>query len=55
MLFRLRARRPVALTAGFHSGFLVSAVLVALSVAAALLLRDEGRGQRVNLIESQAG
>jgi MFS family permease len=42
--------------AGFHTGFLVSAVLVALSVVtAAGLLRDEGRGQRVNLIELQAG
>ena len=46
----------VALTAGFHTGFLVSAVLVAVSVVtAAGLLPDEGRGQRVNLIELQAG
>jgi hypothetical protein len=35
---------------------LVSAALVALSVVtAAGLLADEGRGQRVNLIELQAG
>jgi EmrB/QacA subfamily drug resistance transporter len=47
---------PSALTDGFHTGFLVSAALVALSVVtAAVLLRDEGRGQRVNLIELQAG
>jgi EmrB/QacA subfamily drug resistance transporter len=47
---------PVALTAGFHTGFWVSAALVALSVVtAAGLLPDEGRGQRVNLIELQAG
>jgi EmrB/QacA subfamily drug resistance transporter len=47
---------PVALTGGFHTGFLVSAALVALSVVtAAGLLSDEGRGQRVNLIELQAG
>ena len=47
---------PVALTAGFHTGFLVSAALVAASVVtAAGLLRDEGRGQRVNLVELQAG
>ena len=47
---------PVALTAGFHTGFLVSAALVAVSVVtAAGLLRDEGRGQRVNLVELQAG
>jgi predicted MFS family arabinose efflux permease len=47
---------PVALTAGFHTGFLVSAALVAVSVVtAAGLLRDDGRGQRVNLVELQAG
>jgi MFS family permease len=47
---------PLALTDGFHTGFLVSAALVALSVVtAAGLLRDDGRGQRVNLIELQAG
>jgi EmrB/QacA subfamily drug resistance transporter len=47
---------PLALTDGFHAGFLVSAALVALSVVtAAGLLSDEGRGQRVNLIELQAG
>jgi MFS family permease len=47
---------PVALTAGFHAGFAVSAVLTAVStVTAAVLLRDEGRGQRINLIELQAG
>jgi len=47
---------PVALTTGFHTGFLVSAALVAVSVVtAAGLLRDDGRGQRVNLVELQAG
>jgi EmrB/QacA subfamily drug resistance transporter len=47
---------PLALTDGFHTGFLVSAALVGLSVVtAAGLLRDDGRGQRVNLIELQAG
>jgi hypothetical protein len=47
---------PAALTAGFHAGFTVSAALVAVTVAvAAALLRDEGRGQRVNMLELQAG
>jgi len=46
----------VGLTAGFHTGFIVAAVLVALSVVtAAGLLREEGRGEHVNLIELQAG
>jgi MFS family permease len=45
-----------ALTAGFHAGFVVSAVLTAVSVVtAAALLREEGRGERLNLIELQAG
>jgi MFS family permease len=47
---------PAALTAGFHAGFTVSAVLVAVTiVTAAALLRDEGRGERLNLVELQAG
>lgn len=47
---------PAALTTGFHTGFAVSALLVvAAIVVAAALLRQEGRGQRVNLIELQAG
>jgi hypothetical protein len=47
---------PVALTDGFRSGFVISAVLVGVSVlTAAALLREEGRGQRVNLVEVQAG
>jgi EmrB/QacA subfamily drug resistance transporter len=47
---------PVALTAGFHAGFAISAGLVGVSVLTALaLLREEGRGERVNLIELQAG
>ncbi|MGZ4434724.1 MAG: MFS transporter [Trebonia sp.] len=47
---------PAALTAGFHAGFAVSAALVAVSVvAAATLLREDGRGQRVNLIALQTG
>jgi EmrB/QacA subfamily drug resistance transporter len=45
-----------ALTAGFHAGFAVSAALAAVTVVvAAGLLREEGRGERVNLIELQAG
>jgi EmrB/QacA subfamily drug resistance transporter len=47
---------PVALTAGFRAGFSVSAALVGLALVTALtLLRDDGRGQRVNLVELQAG
>jgi MFS family permease len=47
---------PVALTAGFQAGFAISAALVGVSVlTAAALLREEGRGERVNLIELQAG
>jgi EmrB/QacA subfamily drug resistance transporter len=47
---------PVTLTAGFRAGFSVSAGLVGLALVVALaLLRDDGRGQRVNLIELQAG
>ncbi|HTU06974.1 MAG TPA: MFS transporter, partial [Trebonia sp.] len=45
-----------ALTGGFHTGFAVSAALTAVTVVvAAALLREEGRGERVNLIELQAG
>jgi EmrB/QacA subfamily drug resistance transporter len=47
---------PAALTAGFHAGYVISAGLVGASVlTAAALLREEGRGERVNLIELQAG
>jgi EmrB/QacA subfamily drug resistance transporter len=47
---------PAALTAGFRAGFAVSVVLVVVTVVvAAALLRGEGRGERVNLIELQAG
>ena len=46
---------PVALTAGFRAGFAVSAALVGLAALMALtLLRDDGRGERVNLVELQA-
>ena len=46
---------PVAMTDGFHAGFAASAGLVAASVlAAAALLREDGRGDRVNLVELQA-
>ena len=46
----------VALTAGFRAGFVISAGLILVSVlTAAALLREEGRGQRVNLLELQAG
>jgi MFS family permease len=45
-----------ALTAGFHAGFAVSAGLVVAGlVAAAVLLREDGRGERVNMIELTAG
>jgi EmrB/QacA subfamily drug resistance transporter len=47
---------PAALTAGFHAGFAVSAVLTAVAAAtAAVALREGGRGQRINLLELQAG
>jgi EmrB/QacA subfamily drug resistance transporter len=47
---------PDALTAGFRAGFAVSALLVVVSiVTAATLLREDGRGQRVNLIALQTG
>ena len=43
-----------AMTAGFHAGFTVSAALLAATAAAALvLLREDGRGQSVNLVELQ--
>ena len=45
-----------ALTAGFHAGFALSAALVAATIViAAALLREDGRGERVNLVELQAG
>jgi MFS family permease len=45
-----------ALTAGFHAGFAVSAGLVTAGlVAAVALLREDGRGERVNMIELTAG
>lgn len=47
---------PTALMVGFHAGFAVSAALTAVAAAtAATLLRDEGRGQRISLLELQAG
>jgi Na+/melibiose symporter-like transporter len=47
---------PAALTAGFRAGFAVSAALLGLAAVTALvLLRGEGRGQRVNLVDLQAG
>jgi EmrB/QacA subfamily drug resistance transporter len=47
---------PVALTAGFRAGFAVSGALtVAAALTAAVLLREEGRGQRINMITLQAG
>jgi hypothetical protein len=52
----VRLRSAVALTAGFQAGFAIRAGLIVVSVlTAAALLREEGRGQRVNLIELQAG
>ena len=45
-----------ALTAGFHTGFALSAALVAATIViAAALLREDGRGERVNLVELEAG
>jgi EmrB/QacA subfamily drug resistance transporter len=45
-----------ALTAGFHAGFAVSVALMAVgAVTAVALLREEGRGEQINLIELQAG
>jgi hypothetical protein len=47
---------PGALTAGFHAGFAVSAGLVVAGlIAAVVLLREDGRGERVNMIELTAG
>lgn len=47
---------PAALTAGFHAGFAVSAALVVASVVVgAALLREDGRGQRIDLIALQTG
>jgi EmrB/QacA subfamily drug resistance transporter len=47
---------PVALTGGFHTGFTISVVLMAVGVVTAVaLLREEGRGERINLVELQAG
>jgi EmrB/QacA subfamily drug resistance transporter len=47
---------PGALTAGFHAGFAVSIGLVTAGlVAAVALLREDGRGERVNMIELTAG
>jgi EmrB/QacA subfamily drug resistance transporter len=49
------AALPDALTAGFRAGFTVSAALTGLAAVTALaLLREDGRGQRVNLVELQA-
>ncbi len=46
---------PTALTAGFRAGFAVSAALLGLAAVTALaLLRGEGGGQRVNLVDLQA-
>ena len=47
---------PDALTGGFRAGFAVSAILLVLGIiTAAALLREDGRGEHVNLIELQAG
>jgi hypothetical protein len=44
-----------AMTTGFDAGFAISAALMIAAVIAALaLLREDGRGQRVNLVELQA-
>jgi hypothetical protein len=52
----LTAGHPAAtaMTTGFHAGFAVSAGLLAGAMVAALtLLREDGRGQAVNLVELQ--
>jgi len=50
------AGAPGALTAGFHAGFAAAAVLTAVAATtAAVLLRAEGRGHRINLAELQGG
>jgi len=47
---------PLALTAGFRTGFAVSAALsVVAAITAAALLREDGRGQRIKMIALQAG
>jgi MFS family permease len=49
-----RGTAPAALTAGFHAGFAVSAALVAVTALVAVaLLRNDGRGTPVNMIELQ--
>jgi EmrB/QacA subfamily drug resistance transporter len=49
------ATAAAAMTTGFRTGFTVSAGLLAAAVIAALtLLREDGRGQNLNLIELQA-
>ncbi len=46
--------QAAALTSGFQRGFAVSAaLLVATAIVAAVLFRDDGRGQAVNLAELQ--
>jgi EmrB/QacA subfamily drug resistance transporter len=53
---RSSAAVPAALTSGFQAGFRVSAALLAGAALAALVLfREDGRGQRINLVELQAG
>jgi hypothetical protein len=47
---------PDALTAGFRAGFAVAAwLLIAGVLATVRLLREDGRGERVNLLELRAG
>jgi len=49
------AQRRYVMTTGFHGGFMVSTGLMIASVVAALtLLREDGLGQSVNLIDLQA-
>ena len=53
---RFRGTPPAALTHGFQAGFTVgTGLLIAAVVAAMLLLREDGRGERINPIELQAG
>jgi EmrB/QacA subfamily drug resistance transporter len=50
------APTSMALTSGFHAGFAVSAGLVLAGLVASLVLfGEDGRGERLNMIELQAG
>jgi hypothetical protein len=55
-LQRAAAKLPGGRTSPREAGtFAVSAVLTAVGAATAVLLREEGRGERINLLDLQAG